>query len=858
MSKSIQGRIAMITNNIFALRGQISKMKRLEKEIQEHMKTIKKLESKKNLDRDEQDDIDYEKQTLKEKQDEYDYLEKRKPQDAIKKNYEEIKRLEKEKLDIDQKEDLQIAKMTMKEMDEDKIDGIPLEDLNKKLDENEIESENIEIYDWFTELYGNETSNKKTKKKVNAPQHDCDKIQKLVTGEGSNKELTLICVNGDKKLAAISLDIKNNVGYTDLHIGLLAKDSSAKSGVGKKLILYALEEARKYANNKIEDVDLLVEDVDEKEGLVNYYKNIGFTKEGRQFKLPGMGKLNKKLSGKYIDILKKFKEPTDQVQKEMTNNSAELFEKKQESLEVPKEKPQEQHKEISKEAPKEEQKGESEEVQEEPAKEEPTKEEPKEEGGKINKGLSLKEAESLISKLPKYILPAGSVVYKKENVADIDLITTKDLTTTKEDILKVAPLKKEISCKIKKCFFEVTYDGKPIEINIWKANAKELPYMIFGRSYPTKFNIKVRSAVKRKGYTLSDYNLKDKAGKQIPAKTPKDFFNFFEKIGLNIPFRTPEQEYQKELGGGRCLTAQEKAFYKKNNLPKWLYDTDRCDFYDKKTGIEGVIQSAEKAFEGAQKTWKEDPLGVIKHVDKIPVVGDLIKKTGDTIFGKGGCGECGGMPYDGIKNELKGGIIIGDDVYYPMHKLYPKYGGEGLDAKTFQTASNAYRKLFYGPEARQLLEGELHPSIPVPFNFCGPGTRIDLPEVRNFKPYNEVDSVCKQHDIAYHDASGKPNKAELIRQADKEMLKELEKYKDVAGSTLAKLAIQGKIGAENLLPSLIKKISPAHFGEEKKENEIPPTENKTEQLIDENKIQPSIDENKKFKIQPIKNKIELK
>ena len=146
--------------------------------------------------------------------------------------------------------------------------------------------------------------------------------------------------------------------------------------------------------------------------------------------------------------------------------------------------------------------------------------------------------------------------------------------------------------------------------------------------------------------------------------------------------------------------------------------------------------------------------------------------------------------------------------------------GKGITEKIFRKLSNEYRKrAFPAGKARQLLEGEIHPTLPnfAP-NFCGPQTRIDLPEVRNFKPFNEVDAVCKQHDIDYLNASKQPDKnkrAELIREADEKMLKDLEKYKHVAGYTLAKLAIKGKIKVEDLLPQLSKLISPSHFGKKK-------------------------------------------
>ena len=63
---------------------------------------------------------------------------------------------------------------------------------------------------------------------------------------------------------------------------------------------------------------------------------------------------------------------------------------------------------------------------------------------------------------------------------------------------------------------------------------------------------------------------------------------------------------------------------------------------------------------------------------------------------------------------------------------------------TFKTVANIFRKGVKG--SRPLKDGEFHV---LASNFCGPGTRIDLSEVKNYKPLNRPDAVCREHDLAY-------------------------------------------------------------------------------------------------------------
>lgn len=144
-----------------------------------------------------------------------------------------------------------------------------------------------------------------------------------------------------------------------------------------------------------------------------------------------------------------------------------------------------------------------------------------------------------------------------------------------------------------------------------------------------------------------------------------------------------------------------------------------------------------------------------------------------------------------------------------MHQIRKskRLDGGSIASKLYQKLANVYRRNFCSGKARELFDGEMHPLCA---NFCGPGTKIANPSVKNYPPYNAVDAVCKKHDLAYHDAKGNP---ERVRQADIDMLKELENYKNVEPYyTLGKLAISGKMKFEDLLPFIAKRISPEHYG----------------------------------------------
>ena len=108
---------------------------------------------------------------------------------------------------------------------------------------------------------------------------------------------------------------------------------------------------------------------------------------------------------------------------------------------------------------------------------------------------------------------------------------------------------------------------------------------------------------------------------------------------------------------------------------------------------------------------------------------------------------------------------------------------------------------------RHHFKGELHmvgrnkKGKIVRMSYCGPGTNLKAREKIGSKPINKVDAVCKTHDYAYQRIGqakiSKNEKKKQVRQADRDMIKSL---KSIRGweSTIARLAIKGKIGLETI------------------------------------------------------------
>lgn len=133
-------------------------------------------------------------------------------------------------------------------------------------------------------------------------------------------------------------------------------------------------------------------------------------------------------------------------------------------------------------------------------------------------------------------------------------------------------------------------------------------------------------------------------------------------------------------------------------------------------------------------------------------------------------------------------------------------------SKAFQGVSNAQRYYTknYTDETRPiryLYDGEAHVKN---HSFTGPGTRIELPAVRNQEPFNEIDACSKIHDIEFNRLFklplGSKERMEGIRKADRAALECYNKHKNAEGYRLAHGGINSKIILEELSPELFDQL----------------------------------------------------
>lgn len=135
-----------------------------------------------------------------------------------------------------------------------------------------------------------------------------------------------------------------------------------------------------------------------------------------------------------------------------------------------------------------------------------------------------------------------------------------------------------------------------------------------------------------------------------------------------------------------------------------------------------------------------------------------------------------------------------------------------IATKAFQYLANRYRKSNCNGKARQLYDGEINLGC---HNFTGPGTRIDIPSVLNYPPYNDIDNCSRLHDIAYGKADLEKNltkKREIIRRADEVAIKCYNQFPNESGYFAAKSGINGKMSLENVFPIVIRSLAPGYSG----------------------------------------------
>ena len=154
-------------------------------------------------------------------------------------------------------------------------------------------------------------------------------------------------------------------------------------------------------------------------------------------------------------------------------------------------------------------------------------------------------------------------------------------------------------------------------------------------------------------------------------------------------------------------------------------------------------------------------------------------------------------------------LLSYDELISEFQRVSHQSGGGIWDS-----ALNIYRKRACNGKARMLMNNEKHYSC---HNYTGPGTRIDLKEVQDYKPYNEIDNCSRTHDLDYLAADNMTDpvqKAHAIRIADEKALTCYDRYPNVSGYAQARAGIKSKMLFENnkYLRPAIKKLAPNYYG----------------------------------------------
>lgn len=151
-----------------------------------------------------------------------------------------------------------------------------------------------------------------------------------------------------------------------------------------------------------------------------------------------------------------------------------------------------------------------------------------------------------------------------------------------------------------------------------------------------------------------------------------------------------------------------------------------------------------------------------------------------------------------VEREIKKGNRCNNNVGSGLFSSIAKNAG----LLGYKTLANIYRAKNGTKNTRPLEFGELHYGL---HNFTGPGTRLDLPQVRNAKPYNDIDNCSKIHDLDYEYISKNyqgPERAKKIHEADQKAIDCYNKYKNEDGYKPALLGISGKLSLEQLLSNI--------------------------------------------------------
>lgn len=163
------------------------------------------------------------------------------------------------------------------------------------------------------------------------------------------------------------------------------------------------------------------------------------------------------------------------------------------------------------------------------------------EGGDAKLLNKEKVRDFVADKFPDFMRLVGSAKYStKRFIGDIDLVTTRGLDKTYKwfeenlDIQEVTKLGSRVMT------LTIKMNGHPAKVNVWYSTKEELPYMLLAYSYPKRFNIAIRRKLKKLGYRLNQYGLKDSKGQPVKVRYMSEIFKYAQ-----IDPRTPEEEGKK-------------------------------------------------------------------------------------------------------------------------------------------------------------------------------------------------------------------------------------------------------------------------------------------------------------------------
>lgn len=153
--------------------------------------------------------------------------------------------------------------------------------------------------------------------------------------------------------------------------------------------------------------------------------------------------------------------------------------------------------------------------------------------------LVAEKLESALIPLCETVTVAGSIRQGKEMVGDIDIVVVPKVEPKQflEAVKNIVEYEYGGSKKIFGMFM-----GRPI--NIFVTEPISYGACMYQMTGPTKYNLRMRMAAKRRGFKLNEYGLYNRdSGEYIAGRTEEDIFE-----ALSISYKSPEQRREMVAG----------------------------------------------------------------------------------------------------------------------------------------------------------------------------------------------------------------------------------------------------------------------------------------------------------------------